>query len=531
MVVGVIATVVWSGADSDVTGANPTTGAVPPSTADPAEENRLLSESVGFGVLRELDGTALPTPDAACFARAMDAVDPAVREAAAELMTDPLAWDRLAPEVQFPLVSAYVGCSDIDFIRNVLAIGIINSIDLAPCVSESWRDVLTAEAIVASISFGGGFDDLSPEIVADMTAGAAACLPDPEWWIEDIALDIDQAFGLSLDEARCVARSYVSTLGIEVAIRRRVLTIPTLAVSPDQFDALQLSARCGTDISLPPIGIDAMPGHCIAFFGSPDRLPAIVSCDAAHNAEVVSVVDLGTVFADWPGVRILALYTQVTCIRDAETALDGREGFAVNWTYPSRRTWEQAGRRLMCVVGRAGGVDWTGPIGIVPTAPTTTPQPITTPPPTTPLPTTPPATTSPTTTATPTPTLLVDINSLTVGQCLLGAELVDGDIGDGLMEVVDCSTPHHAEVFHVSAFDEPAGAPYPGDEQARNTTLARCHPAFDAYVGRIWAESRLGFTYVYPYDFEWEGNNRLVLCYLWDRLGRPLIGSMAGTGQ
>jgi hypothetical protein len=139
------------------------------------------------------------------------------------------------------------------------------------------------------------------------------------------------------------------------------------------------------------------------------------------------------------------------------------------------------------------------------------------------------APTIPTTTAPP--TTVVDIHSLTVGQCLLGAELVDGDIGDGLIEVVDCSLPHHAEVFHVSAFEDPAGAPYPGDEQARNTTLARCHPAFDAYVGQIWAESRLGFTYVYPFDFEWEANDRLVLCYLWDRLGQTLTGSMAGTGE
>ena len=143
-----------------------------------------------------------------------------------------------------------------------------------------------------------------------------------------------------------------------------------------------------------------------------------------------------------------------------------------------------------------------------------------------PVPTTTAAPTTPVTTAAP--TSLVDINSLTVGQCLLGAGLVDGDIGDGLLEVVDCSLPHHAEVFHVSVFEEPAGAPYPGDEQARNTTLARCHPAFDAYVGQIWAESRLGFTYVYPFDFEWEANDRLVLCYLWDRLGQTLIGSMAG---
>ena len=56
---------------------------------------------------------------------------------------------------------------------------------------------------------------------------------------------------------------------------------------------------------------------------------------------------------------------------------------------------------------------------------------------------------------------LVDLNTLTVGQCLLGAELVEGDIGSGLMEVVDCSVPHHAEVFHVSQLEDPAGTPYP----------------------------------------------------------------------
>jgi hypothetical protein len=126
---------------------------------------------------------------------------------------------------------------------------------------------------------------------------------------------------------------------------------------------------------------------------------------------------------------------------------------------------------------------------------------------------------------------MVALHSLTVGQCLYGEQLLDGDLGDGLVEVVDCSQPHHAEVYHVSRLDDPAGAPWPGEDHPENTALSRCHPDFDAYLGRVWAESRLGFTYVYPFEDEWKANDRLILCYLWDRTGRMLTGSMAGSGQ
>jgi hypothetical protein len=359
----------WTGASGLVQATEgPPSSSPAPTTVAPAGEHQILIESLSFALSRDLDGTVLPAPDPACFAAALDGIAPEARGVADELTNDPLVWEALTPDDQRPLVSAYAGCGDLDGAMPILAIGMINSIEAAPCVSDAWREVLTTDLIVASISDGQGLDDLPPDVVETMTTGAAACLPDEEWWIEDIALDIDQSFDLSPDEARCVARSYVTTLGIEAAIRRRVLTIPTLALAPTDFESLQLSTNCGVDITLPPVGLGVAVGDCIAAYGSPES--EAVDCVEAHNAEVLSIVDLATVVEDWPGIRTVTQIARDSCIRDVETAVDGSDelaGYDVYWRYPGRRSWEQGGRLVSCVIGHADGSDWTGPSGVVPT--------------------------------------------------------------------------------------------------------------------------------------------------------------------
>ena len=55
--------------------------------------------------------------------------------------------------------------------------------------------------------------------------------------------------------------------------------------------------------------------------------------------------------------------------------------------------------------------------------------------------------------------------------------------------------------------------------------------AIDAYVGQVWANSSLGFNYVYPFAADWDAGSRLTLCYLCDRDGRQLAASKAGSGE
>lgn len=481
-------------------------GTEPTATPIVSANHQSVMRSLGAALEPDLDGTVLPVPDEACFARLIDRGDAIGEDEIDELEADPAAWSLLGPQARFQLASAYVGCGDLEETRAILAVVLTGSVERVACLAEAWRGVLTAEAIVSSVAFGHGLDDLPPDTVEAMTSGVIGCLPDQNWWIDDIAVKLDGAssFDWSSEEARCVAERYVSTLGLEPAIQRRVLTIPMLAVSAEQMAVLDLPAACGTDIAVLPAQSAAVPGDCIASMGTANE--AVVACAGPHGAEVVSVGDLGAAFGQWPGIAVLQETAARSCAGDAEIALQGVDGFDTVWAYPSRMLWEQGVRRLTCLIRRQDGAEWTGPSGAVIAVTTTT-------------------------TAAPSSGTLVDLNSLQVGQCLRGAGLVDGDLGDGVIEVVDCAVPHHAEVFHVSSMDDPAGTPYPGDEVAKNTALGRCHPDFDSYVGQVWAESRLGFTYLYPFDVDWDANNRLVLCYLWDRLGRMLTGSMAGSGQ
>jgi hypothetical protein len=82
-----------------------------------------------------------------------------------------------------------------------------------------------------------------------------------------------------------------------------------------------------------------------------------------------------------------------------------------------------------------------------------------------------------------------------------------------------------------SALDPAAGGGVSGDQIAQNTALSRCHPSFDEYVGKVWADTRLGFTYVYPTAADWAAGSHTLVCYLWARETRPLNATMAGSGE
>ena len=126
-----------------------------------------------------------------------------------------------------------MGCGDFGDDRSLLAAGTIRSVDGQGCVSDGWRGVLTQKDVVSSLTYGSGLDDLPDSAVSDLVRIAADCVPDEQWWKDDIALEIDGQHGLDGEQAACVAEAYVSTLGIETAIRRRVFTLPVLALPPD----------------------------------------------------------------------------------------------------------------------------------------------------------------------------------------------------------------------------------------------------------------------------------------------------------
>jgi hypothetical protein len=252
----------------------------------------------------------------------------------------------------------------------------------------------------------------------------------------------------------CVGEAYVSTLGIEKAIRRRVLTIPVLHLPPAEQAALDLQARCGLDVEWPSPGLSAAPADCVAGFH--DGIATVVPCEQPHDVEILAVQDVTDVLPSWPGFQALFEHNLEFCGEDLEEALGDNTEY-VGYTYqPSRHHWEGGVRQVACAIGKTDG-QWTDRSGLVPT-----------------------------------PTTPVEINSLLVGQCLAGAELTRGELGDGVLDVVACSTTHHGEVFHVSDLPDPPGAPNPGDKMIEDLINTACVPGFEAYVGRPYTDSRFG---------------------------------------
>jgi hypothetical protein len=202
----------------------PTTTAATATTsvsADSAGLNESLAGAIGMLSSMTMDGTILPAPDAACFDTAVTGFDGDVSVAAAQLADDPLSWSAIPRETRLPIISAYLGCANIDAVVNLLAIGLINSLEASPCISAAWSGLLSAELIASTLAYGTGLDDLPPEVVNQLVDGAVPCLPDEPWWIDDIAIELERQYDFTPAQATCVATNFVHILGIDRAVERR----------------------------------------------------------------------------------------------------------------------------------------------------------------------------------------------------------------------------------------------------------------------------------------------------------------------
>ncbi len=84
-----------------------------------------------------------------------------------------------------------------------------------------------------------------------------------------------------------------------------------------------------------------------------------------------------------------------------------------------------------------------------------------------------------------------DLDRVAVGQCLYGPDMLDlTQIAVATVTVAACTSPHHAEVFHISELDAALGVPYPGDAAIEQDGDARCLFAFNGYVGTDYQSSR-----------------------------------------
>lgn len=123
--------------------------------------------------------------------------------------------------------------------------------------------------------------------------------------------------------------------------------------------------------------------------------------------------------------------------------------------------------------------------------------------------------------------------STTHGEILL-EDLVAGDCLDEDLEVVGvqrhltvstCDVPHLAQVAHVE--DLPSGG-YPGDGAVEDMTESICTGAFESFVGRSFASSRLGLYYYFPTSESWVFD-RSVTCVVTE--DAPVTGTLQGSGR
>lgn len=99
-----------------------------------------------------------------------------------------------------------------------------------------------------------------------------------------------------------------------------------------------------------------------------------------------------------------------------------------------------------------------------------------------------------------------------------------------LLTKVRCEQPHDGEVFLASQL---AGAPealFAGDREVGRVAGVTCLSAFEPYVGKEYATSRLRIAILRPTESTWAKGDRAVVCTLYDTDLAPLIGPKRASG-
>ena len=321
-------------------------------TVTSAQDLERLVESLEEGLKFGLYSDTLPRPEPECFAQAIDDLPAASRQTVQTVAANVQFWDEVGGAEALPLVQAYVRCGDPDALLNMLVIGTIRAIDFLPCIADAWRGKLTPDAVAESFSFGYGLDDLPPDLVAELTAGAAACWSDRQWWIEEVAIELGRVTDLAPEQANCMATAFVDSLGVERAIRLRVLTLPVFNVPPEDQVRMDLLGRCAIEFTWPSAEFAVEQGQCLTGFGAGREGTTVVDCSGPHNAEVVGKPDLSGALPAWPGLRAVQAQADDACFRASEGLLQGQSVYSSGWDVPTRGAWEQGGRLATCVIRR-----------------------------------------------------------------------------------------------------------------------------------------------------------------------------------
>ncbi len=115
------------------------------------------------------------------------------------------------------------------------------------------------------------------------------------------------------------------------------------------------------------------------------------------------------------------------------------------------------------------------------------------------------------------------------GQCFKAQSEVKAQISH--LDRVDCSAQHGMESYAVLEFQAPDGVAiegYPGDDALTKFADGACADEFGKYVGVIYLDSSLFYTYLVPSARSWEDDDRNVVCFVVGS-GEQLRGSAKGS--
>jgi hypothetical protein len=126
-----------------------------------------------------------------------------------------------------------------------------------------------------------------------------------------------------------------------------------------------------------------------------------------------------------------------------------------------------------------------------------------------------------------------------VGDPVLRTQLVVGDCFNTYDDIdvttrVTCDVPHDGEVFHYENHAAAFGEPYPGDREMEKYALRACYAQFETFTGGLYEVSRLEIGAVTPTNEQWvdsKARYRGITCYVEDRSGAELVGSMRGRAE
>lgn len=118
------------------------------------------------------------------------------------------------------------------------------------------------------------------------------------------------------------------------------------------------------------------------------------------------------------------------------------------------------------------------------------------------------------------------ITDLRVGDCF---DLQDSS-ADEIQDVTArrCDEGHHFEMIHIGQM--PAGA-YPSDDVLAGWLTDNCLPAFDAFIGLAYEQSRYDIGWFQPTRDGWDQGDRSVQCAVVDPDDAELTGSLRGSAR